>query len=557
MIAQSSTICTSQIFTGIYSSPYRHHRPFRHHRFSRYRSSFRHRKSDIVIQTPLHDKVSANVSKIIDISSPLKSSPKQSCKYEDLSIAQFIRFLKQIKLKKLLSKIIDVRQQNKISYKNDVILQWALTVYFFRQGSCNALQTSLQKLKPNKRTAILKYLGLLEDEIDSFPHRTVVNDCLGRIEADEVNELLIHLFNWAKKSKIFYNHMPKLLSYDIFHICIDGFSVHKYDTPHAVNEKKKNICPYCLPRRHNKGKKNEVTYWMHGFVNVTIVFSGGLQLPLYVYPLKASQIKLEGSASDEELKQESELQAAKMILPILKEKLGKLPVALLTDSLYANEPLIKLCEDLGWDYLIVRQEGSLKTIRRKCDELEGCELYQQSYRAHETIKLKNGNTIERTVKWFNGVTIGKKSYTNVLRFEEIVKDADGNSIKKKYFKTEWLCSKEINKGNCFSLVKRGRMRADHEDLHNSLKNRGFAAKHDYSRANSNAWLVWKILMFVAFGIFELFSFTTLAQKSKGPSSWIAFAKDLLSELLKIPWEIIALSPSLKKEKIQFRFNFSP
>jgi hypothetical protein len=546
MISQSTTICLSQICIGIYSPSYRHHR-------WHLRSLSHRRLSNIVSLN--NNKVSGAFKAVVN-SCPFKSSPTQSCEYEDFSVAQFIRFLKQIKLKSLLSKIKDPRQQNKIRYTNDVILLWAMTVYFFRQCSCNAVQTALQKLRPEKRTAILKYLGL-RDDTNSFPHRTVVNDCLKLIEADEVNELLIHLFNWAKRNKIFYNHMPVLLPYDTFHICIDGFSVHKYATPHAVNETGENTCPYCLPRTRNKGKENEVTYWIHGFVNVAIVFPGGLQLPLYVHSLKASQIQLESSASDDDLKQECELQAAKMILPILKEKLGKLPVTLLTDSLYANEPIIKLCEDIGWDYLIVRQEGSLKTVGRKCDELEGSELYQQSYQAYEAIVLKNSDTIERTVKWFNRVTVGKESYTNVLRFEEIVCDVDGNQIKKKYFKTEWLCSIQIHKGNCFALVKRGRMRADHEDLHNSLKNRGYAAKHDYARANPNAWLIWKILMFVAFWIFELFSFTTLAQRSKGPSSWRAFAQDLLSDLLKIPWEMITLSPSLKKEKIQFRFNFSP
>jgi hypothetical protein len=539
----------------------------------------------------INRKIAAIASRTMDLSKSCGPVPKQSCQHADFSVAQFLRFLRHIKLKKLLSKIKDPRQQKKIDYPNDVILHWALTVYFFRQGSCNGLQTTLQKLRPEQRAAILNYLGLkdepeqiaghsvvvpfsehllerdqpggplldqaLKDGKKSYPHRTVVNDCLAGIEADEVNELLIHLFNWAKKNKVFYNHMATLLPYEMFHVCCDGVSVHKYTKPHAVNDKGENICPYCLPRTRNKGKENEVTYWVHGFVNVAIVFPGGLQLPLYVYPLKASQIRLEASASDDELKQECELQAAKIILPILKEKLGKLPVCLLTDSLYANEPIIKLCEDLGWNYLIVRQEGSLKTVGRKCDELEGSELYQQSYQAHETIKLKNGGTVERTVKWFNRVTVGKESYTNVLRLEEVVKDAEGNIVKKKYFKTEWLCSIHIHKGNCFALVKRGRMRADHEDLHNTLKNRGYAAKHDYARANPNAWLIWKILMFVAFWVFELFSFTTLAQKSKGPSSWMAFARELFSELLKVPWQMIALSPTLKKEKIQFRFNFSP
>lgn len=108
---------------------------------------------------------------------------------------------------------------------------------------------------------------------------------------------------------------------------------------------------------------------------------------------------------------------------------------------------------------------------------------------------------------------------------------------------------------CFALIKQARMRADHEDLHNTLKNRGFAAKHDYARANPNTWLIWKLLMFVAFWIFELFCFTTLARASKGSRSWRDFANEILSDLTKVPWEKIALSPSLKKERIQFRFVF--
>lgn len=57
----------------------------------------------------------------------------------------------------------------------------------------------------------------------------------------------------------------------------------------------------------------------------------------------------------------------------------------------------------------------------------------------------------------------------VLRFEEVVKDENGSPVKKKYFKTEWLCSVQIHKGNCFVLVKRGRMRADHE--HNQIESK--------------------------------------------------------------------------------------
>ena len=70
--------------------------------------------------------------------------------------------------------------------------------------------------------------------------------------------------------------------------------------------------------------------------------------------------------------------------------------------------------------------------------------------------------------------MGKESFTNVIRFEEIEYNADGSIAKdekgkQKRFKTEWLSSVRVFKGNCFILAKLGRMRADHEDLHNSLK----------------------------------------------------------------------------------------
>src|SRR5436305_2912882 len=131
MIAQSTTICPLQICTEICSP------------FCRHYSSL-----DIIIPESLNNKVSAIVSKTVDISGSCKPAVQQSCEYEDFSVAQFIRFLKHIKLKKLLSKINDPRQNKKIKYSNDIILQWALSVYFFRQGSKNGLQTTLQKLKP-------------------------------------------------------------------------------------------------------------------------------------------------------------------------------------------------------------------------------------------------------------------------------------------------------------------------------------------------------------------------------------------------------------------------
>jgi hypothetical protein len=433
--------------------------------------------------------------------------------------------------------------------------------FFFRCESTNALQTAFEKLPQHRRSVLWNYFGFDAGK-DTLPGRTVVTDCLSLIDPEEINGLFEKLFKWAMKSKIFYNHMETLLLDFKYNLACDGFWVHRYTQPHAKNEDGENICPYCLPRVHNKGKENEYTDWLHAFVNLAFVFPGGFQLPIYIYALKAEQFQGNEAVSDDKHKQECELQATQIILPIIKQKFPKLPIRFLGDSLYANEPLLKLCEELGWEYLIVRQVGSLKNVAKQCDGLEKTDIYKISYSKKNIINLKNGGKIEQTIKWFNRVTVGKETFTNVIRFEEIEYNADGTIAKdekgkEKRFKTEWLSSVNIHQGNCFALVKSARRRADHEDVHNSLKNRGYAAKHDYARANPNACLIWKIAMFVAFFIFELFSFTKLAQESKGSGSWVALAEELLADLTKVPWEILSLSPSLQQENMQFRFNFSP
>ncbi len=62
---------------------------------------------------------------------------------------------------------------------------------------------------------------------------------------------------------------------------------------------------------------NQYTTWVHVMVSFILICEGGLTLPLYVYPLKAGQIKEE--QGDDALKEQSELLAAHFVL--LCEKL--------------------------------------------------------------------------------------------------------------------------------------------------------------------------------------------------------------------------------------------
>lgn len=62
---------------------------------------------------------------------PMISCSTPSDNTENLDIAIFIRFLKQIRLKKMLSTVDDSRQQLKVLYQNHTLLLSALSVFFF------------------------------------------------------------------------------------------------------------------------------------------------------------------------------------------------------------------------------------------------------------------------------------------------------------------------------------------------------------------------------------------------------------------------------------------
>ena len=478
----------------------------------------------------------------------------------DFSVSKFIGFLKRLKLHRLLRKIKDPRDPAKVKYRHELLILWALSIFFFRRESVNSFYAALEKLSAPQRKTIWYLLGC--EEGSPLPHRTVVTDLFSLLDPDEINALLMDLFTWAYKQKIFYNHSHRLLPQGMFHIAIDGVWLHYHKHPHCADGNGKNSCPYCLPRVYNKDTEKEVTHWLHACVNFCMISPGGLQLPLYVHVLKAQQLQGKESASAADHKQECELQAATVVLPLLKKLLPRLAIRILTDSLYANAPFLRLCKELGWDHLITRQTGSLKTIGKQCDEREKSSLQKQWYSKERTIKSPNGGTIVQTIRWFNSIYVDEDLTVHVLRFEETHYDANGKIVKRadgkdKRFKTEWLSSTRITESNCFDLMVAGRMRADQEDLHNTLKNRGFAATHEYAYANPIAWIVWKHIMFIAFWIFELFSLTRAAQEGKGPLlSWHDFAWELFAELTQIPIERLLLAPSLQKERFQFRMGFS-
>ena len=456
----------------------------------------------------------------------------------NLESAALMRYVRGIGLSQIFEALPDPRKSSQCNYSLSSLSMWAFYACAFRQGSKNAMQTTVDSIAdPDNKKNFLHLFGI-ENEMKTIPHSSVVDDAISRIECNKFNDILLNLFDRLIEQKVFYHNQDSLFPCNSFQIGADGFWTHHYTEPHSADEQGNNTCPYCLPRVHNKGTPKEYTTWVHVMVTFVLICGGGLTLPLYVYPLKAGQIK-EGQ-SDEKLKEQCELAAAHIVLPLFRERYPKLSFTFLGDSLYANQQFVRLCEFLKIDYVIVVKEGSQKNLHKRCDGLAKTEIYQKHYMRKET-EQRGPETIIKNAAWFNTVEMGNV-FTNVLRFEENIVRSDGAS--EIVYKGAWICSRKIFQNNCFKIAKQGRSRWDHEDLHNVLKRRGYDIRHDMARTNPNLLMVWKMMTFIAFFITELFMCTTKAQGIQKTRSCMKFARDMLQQLVERSWEIISSSPIL-------------
>ena len=440
--------------------------------------------------------------------------------------------------------IPDFRDQDLIIYSKQSIIMSALAIFLFRMGSGNKFDDkSHDEDEKYSRINMAKFIDAPEDRV---PVIKTIEKFLKNLEEKSTNDLMIAFFQDLLQSKFFQQH-PQIMPGDFFLLAADCVHTHTYDHPHHTDIQGNNDCGCCLKRVYHRGTEQEKVRWLHNTLVFSFVFMGGLKIPIYRYPIHAKQIINFESASEESHKQECELVALKIALPIIKEAFSRMKIVLLLDGLYANRPVIQLAQEHKCGYIIVRKEACLPSLAKTCDE----HALTSNHRKNCTKRLQidsKGWLIEQKYAWFNNMYLGDGLSTHILRFLE----TRTNGKKIESYKCEWLFSWRLSSKSCESAARQARARWEEEDLFNSLKNRGFKLKHDYSR-DPRSCFNWQGLAMFAFGIFELFRFSE-AVKQRVDLPQITLAEKLGSQLLFRPTEEIFPVGCLLK-RIQFRYHF--
>ncbi len=450
-------------------------------------------------------------------------------------VSLLILYFKRLKLEKILSRVSDLRK-NIPTYSLPSVLLVALSTVLFRSGSKHAFHTEANS-DEETREKIAKFCGCSNERL---PTIKTVDDALNNLSIEEMNGVLMDLFEQIRLSKLFSQYRDQLLPKGMFPIAIDGETIHKYEAGCAHDCEK---CPYCLKRQRGD------TIWYHHIIVVaSLVTPQGLKIPLYVYPIHAQSVEKQ-NLSDEKLKQECESKALLKILKALKERFPRLNICVLLDALYATGPSIQQLKDNNVAFAIVRKKGNMRTVGKDCDGLAQLPEHKEII---ENIKAANGDKIHRQYQIFNDIPY-QEHKLNIIRFKEKITNSKGKH--KSCYKGEWIVSWRLKKNNCADSVRIGRLRWYEEDLFNTIETRGLNIRHDYSRT-PNTQIIWVILTMLAMTITECFLHLRAMCKSRKKRSIINFMKDLFHQLRHLAKSFI-FSAHCLVSPVQLRYSFGP
>lgn len=325
--------------------------------------------------------------------------------------------------------LTDLRNQSYIKYKMKVIFIVRLMGLMCEMKSMQGMTREL-----NTEEAIKNIAQICELELEEIPHCDTINNVFEQVKVSEIEEIRKYMINKLIRGKI----IKKFLVRDkYYHIIIDGTGL-------ATSRKKYN--ENCLVK--NKTDKNGKEYEEYS----TYVLEAKLVVGDMVFSI-GSEFVENGETKEE--KQDCEIKAFKRLAEKIKKEYPRLKIIISGDALYACKPVIDICKENEWKYIIRFKEGAIPSL----------------YKEFETIVAKENESTKANYKYVTKLDYQEEKI-NVIKYIEAKK------------KTEFVYMTDlpITNKNIESSIKLGRKRWKIENEgFNIQKNGTFDIGHLYSR----------------------------------------------------------------------------
>ena len=356
------------------------------------------------------------------------------------------------KIRTGFQRIIDHRWGN-ITFSLADMLSAAFAMFSLKDPSLFHFQNEY----PHRKDNLKRIYG-----IDKIPKDTALREGLDGIAPKSISALLDIPLQTLQQHKVFDDRQV-LGGYNI--ISIDG-------TGHYCSGK--IDCPHCLTKKHRDG---------------TVGYYHQLLAAVAVHPQQATVFPVECEAivrQDGSTKNDCELNAAKRLIPSIRERLPNLDILVVCDALYDNGPFIRLLIKHEMRFIIGIKEGLILT--------EIPELKEQNKLTCVSWKKKNRQC---TAQFINGLMLNGQNQDINVNFIEYT-ETDIKAGKIKYYHT-WITDIHIDAGNVCEIADAGRSRWKVEnETFNTLKNQGYHLEHNYGHGKQYLTTNLALLTMLAF-----------------------------------------------------------
>jgi len=424
-----------------------------------------------------------------------------------LHVASHVKKLKNL-LNGMLARL-DSRSNNK-KYSMDEVIWTVILMLFLREGSRNNMNT-LRKSEIVS-AAFMKLFGI------RLPHLDTCNIVLKEIEPKDLKMILSVITSYLIKQKLF----ESIRNFGRVSVTFDGTGIGTIE----VDEEDFKIKPIAhenasvmyMPSElfpsptkpttigkngridvtvdqwaTGKMSKNGVRHFTRQLILLRITGPNGLSIIIDWEPI---------NTKDGSRKEDCEQAGAKRLLARFKTNFKRLQVTIIADGLYSNQTFIKLAEDLGFKYIYTLKDDSLKNLWKEINAIKGeiaGEFPERLIKAEmgtlaTQILVPNASNgtdsiIYREYEWVNDLSHAGST----LSWCSLGEQTDGND--KFYFSV--ITNLSPNAIDVQAIMRLARERNIIEDGFNTLKNRGFAMKHKFSRTSDFAAMNYITLMSVA------------------------------------------------------------
>ena len=324
-------------------------------------------------------------------------------------------------LLKRLSKIEDPRNLKKTKHKLTMLLIYGIMTFVLQMSSRREANREMT------RPQFKENLKLLFPELEDLPHNDSLMRLLARIEVSEIESATVALVRKLIRNKKFARYLVD----GRYPIAIDG-------TQKAVRNPLWS--EEWLEREIKSGDDSQMQYYVL-VLEASLAFSNGMTIPL----MSEFSNYAEGDTNTE--KQDCEQKAFKRLAKRLKAEFCHLPIMVLLDGLYPNGPMMELCRKNKWDFMMVLQDKSLKSVWEEYNGLKQLE-------ANNSLKMNWGNRRQR-FEWVNDIEYYydtkkfKRQIVHVVvceeSWQEIAKDSTETVTMQS--RHAWISSKPLNRRN--------------------------------------------------------------------------------------------------------------